>query len=192
MNESISISQWLYIKDVVENVGLKITKRKYSDTYINLTENDSEKADDQGLNRSIFESLLYLAKRQPDLAHSVEVRNGDQAKSKLRAEALKSGEAHQKAAPTWILTEQNVTQIVMTLFCDIIGAINIPENPVLLRRTNLTGSEHHSIQRLIKDKKRSLKGIRSKRKLTCMLSKALNEKRLQFLRLFLGLYMVKG
>jgi hypothetical protein len=51
-----------------------------------------------------------------------------------------------------MLTEYNVTQDVMTLYCDNLSAINISKNPIQHNRTKRIDIRHHFIRELVEDK----------------------------------------
>ena len=51
-----------------------------------------------------------------------------------------------------MLTGYNVTQDVMTLYCDNLSAINISKNPIQHSRTKHIDIRHHFIRELVEDK----------------------------------------
>ena len=73
-----------------------------------------------------------------------------------------------------MLTEYNVTQNVMTLFCDNLSAINISKNPIQHSRTKHIDIRHHFIKDLVEDKVITLEHVATELQLADIFTKALD------------------
>src|ERR1043165_2330910 len=73
--------------------------------------------------------------------------------STAEAEYIAAGSSYSQMV--WMkqmLTEYNVTQNVMTLYCDNLSAISISKNPIQQRRTKHIDIRHHFIRDLVEEK----------------------------------------
>ena len=86
-----------------------------------------------------------------------------------------------------MLSEYDVSQNVMTLFCDNVSAINISKNPVQHSKTKHIDIRHHFIRDLVEDKVIQLEYIPTERQLADIFTKALDTARFESLRSSLGL-----
>ena len=86
-----------------------------------------------------------------------------------------------------MLTEYNVTQNVMTLFCDNLSAINISKNPIQHSRTKHIDIRHHFIRDLVEDKVITLEHVTSELQLADIFTKALDATQFENLRGKLGI-----
>ncbi|KAI5438952.1 hypothetical protein KIW84_024615 [Lathyrus oleraceus] len=84
-------------------------------------------------------------------------------------------------------TEYNVTQDVMTLYCDNLSAINISKNPIQHSRTNHTDIRHHFIRELVEEKIIALEHVTTEMQLADIFTKALNANQFECLRGKLGI-----
>ena len=73
-----------------------------------------------------------------------------------------------------MLTEYNVTQDVMTLYCDNLSAINISKNPIQHSRTKHIDIRHHFIRELVEEKIIALEHITTEMQLADIFIKALD------------------
>src|ERR1051325_6315940 len=73
-----------------------------------------------------------------------------------------------------MLTEYNVTQDVMTLYCDNLSAINISKNPIQHSRTKHIDLRHHFIKDLVEEKVTKLEHVATELQLTDIFTKALD------------------
>ena len=64
-----------------------------------------------------------------------------------------------------MLTEYNVTQDVITLFCDNLGAINISKYPIQHSRTKHIDTRHHFVRELVEDKVITLEHVSTENQL---------------------------
>ena len=88
-----------------------------------------------------------------------------------------------------ILSEYNVTQDAMTLFCDNLNAINISKNPIQHSRTKHVDIRHHFIRELMEDKVIKLEHVSTENRLVDIFTKALDVAQLENLRRRLGIYI---
>lgn len=75
---------------------------------------------------------------------------------------------------TWMkqmLTEYNITQDVMTLFCDNLSAANISKDPVQHSRTKHINIRYHFIRELVEDKVITLAHVSTKNQLADIFTK---------------------
>ena len=86
-----------------------------------------------------------------------------------------------------MLTEYNVTQNVMTLFCDNLSAINISKNPIQHSRTKHIDIRHHFIRDLVEDKVITLEHVATDLQLADIFTKALDATQFENLRSKLGI-----
>ena len=86
-----------------------------------------------------------------------------------------------------MLTEYNVTQDVMTLFCDNLSAINISKNPIKHSRTKHIDIRHHFIRELVEDKVITLEHVSTENQLADIFTKALDASQFENLRRRLGI-----
>ena len=81
-----------------------------------------------------------------------------------------------------MLSEYDVPQNVMTLFCDNVSAINISKNPVQHSKTKHIDIRHHFIRDLVENKVIQLEYIPTERQLADIFTKALDTARFESLR----------
>jgi hypothetical protein len=86
-----------------------------------------------------------------------------------------------------ILSEYNVTQEVMTLYCDNLSAINISKNPIQHSRTKHIDIRHHFIRELVEEKIIALEHVPTERQLADIFTKALDANQFECLRGKLGI-----
>ena len=86
-----------------------------------------------------------------------------------------------------MLTEYNVSQNVMTLFCDNLSAINISKNPIQHSRTKHIDIRHHFIRDLVEDKVITLEHVATELQLADLFTKALDATQFENLRGKLGI-----
>ena len=86
-----------------------------------------------------------------------------------------------------MLTEYNVSQSVMTLFCDNLSAINISKNPIQHSRTKHIDIRHHFIRDLVEDKVITLEHVATDLQLADIFTKALDATQFENLRSKLGI-----
>ena len=89
-----------------------------------------------------------------------------------------------------MLTEYDVGQDVMTLFCDNISAINISKNHVQHSKTKHIEIRHHFIRDLVEEKKIKLEYIHTEKQLADIFTKVLDANRFETLRSSLGLCVI--
>ena len=71
-----------------------------------------------------------------------------------------------------MLTEYNVTQDVITLFCDNLSAINISKNPIQHSRTKHIDIRHHFIRELVEDKVITIEHVSTENQLADIFTKS--------------------
>ena len=81
-----------------------------------------------------------------------------------------------------MLIEYNVTQDVMTLYCDNLSTINISKNPIQHSRKKHIDIRHHFVRELVEDKIVALEHV----------TKALDANKFKFLRGKLGICIYKN
>src|ERR1051325_2242319 len=86
-----------------------------------------------------------------------------------------------------MLTEYNVTQDVMTLYCDNLSAINIFKNPIQHSRTKHIDIRHHFIRDLVEEKLIKLEHVATELQLADIFTKALDARQFENLRGKLGI-----
>ncbi|PNY10358.1 retrotransposon-related protein, partial [Trifolium pratense] len=86
-----------------------------------------------------------------------------------------------------MLSEYNVEQNVMTLYCDNLSAINISKNPIQHSRTKHIDIRHHFIRDLVEEKIVTLEHIASEEQLADIFTKALDANQFEKLRGKLGI-----
>src|SRR3954467_15056421 len=91
-----------------------------------------------------------------------------------------------------MLTKYNVTQEVMTLYCDNLGAINISKNPIQHSRTKHSDIRHHYIRDLVEDKIIGLEHVATDLQLADIFTKALDANQFENLRNKLGICLCEG
>ncbi|XP_058761388.1 secreted RxLR effector protein 161-like [Vicia villosa] len=108
--------------------------------------------------------------------------------STAEAEYIAAGSSYSQLA--WMkqmLTEYNVKQDVMTLFCDNLSSINISKNPIQHSRTRHIDIRHHFIREQVEDKVITLEHVVTERQLDDIFIKALDANKFKNLRGELGL-----
>ena len=91
-----------------------------------------------------------------------------------------------------MLTEYNVTQDVMTLYCGNLSAINISKNPIQHSRTKHIDIRHHFIRDLVEDKVIALEHVATELQLADIFTKALDTNQFENLRGKLGICLYEG
>ena len=91
-----------------------------------------------------------------------------------------------------MLTEYNVTQDVMTLYCDNLSTINITKNPIQHSRTKHIDIRHHFIRDLVENKVITLEHVATELQLADIFTKALDASQFENLRGKLGLCLYEG
>ena len=86
-----------------------------------------------------------------------------------------------------MLSEYNVTQDVMTLYCDNLSAINISKNPIQHSRTKHIDIRHHFIRDLVEEKVIKLEHVATELQLADIFTKALDASQFENLRGKLGI-----
>ena len=86
-----------------------------------------------------------------------------------------------------MLSEYNVTQEVMTLYCDNLSAINISKNPIQHSRTKHIDIRHHFIRELVEEKIITLEHVTTEKQLADIFTKALDANQFECLRGKLGI-----
>lgn len=81
-----------------------------------------------------------------------------------------------------MLTEYNVTEDIMTLFCDNLSVINISKNPIQHSRTKHIDIRHHFIRELVEDKAITLEHVSTENQLADIFTKALDASQFEKLR----------
>ncbi|KAK2457617.1 hypothetical protein QL285_004869 [Trifolium repens] len=89
-----------------------------------------------------------------------------------------------------MLSEYNVEQDVLTLYCDNISAINISKNPIQHSRTKHIDIRHHFIRDLVEDKVVTLEHVATDNQLTDIFTKALDANKFKTLRGKLGICLL--
>ena len=87
-----------------------------------------------------------------------------------------------------MLTEYNVTQDVMTLYCDNLSTINISKNPIQHSRTKHIDIRHHFIRDLVEEKTIKLEHVATEIQLADLFTKALDANQFENLRGKLGIF----
>ena len=87
-----------------------------------------------------------------------------------------------------MLTEYNVTEDVMTLYCDNLSAINISKNPIQHSRTKHIDIRHHFIRDLVEEKVIKLEHVATELQLADIFTKALDASQFENLRGKLGIF----
>ena len=91
-----------------------------------------------------------------------------------------------------MLTEYNVKQDVMTLFCDNLSAINISKNPIQHSRTKHIDIHHHFIRELVEEKIVALEHVATELQLADIFTKALDANQFENIREKLGIFIYEG
>ena len=86
-----------------------------------------------------------------------------------------------------MLTEYNITQNTMILYCDNLSAINISKNPIQHSRTKHIDIRHHYIRELVEDKVIKLEHVTTEMQLADIFTKALDANQFENLRAKLGI-----
>ena len=86
-----------------------------------------------------------------------------------------------------MLTEYNITQNTMILYCDNLSAINISKNPIQHSRTKHIDIRHHYIRELVEDKVIKLEHVSTEMQLADIFTKALDANQFENLRAKLGI-----
>ncbi|MCI68219.1 peroxidase 4-like, partial [Trifolium medium] len=73
-----------------------------------------------------------------------------------------------------MLSEYNVEQDAMTLYCDNLSAINISKNPIQHSRTKHIDIRHHFIRELVEEKIVMLEHVATEEQLADIFTKALD------------------
>ncbi|KAK2382486.1 putative mitochondrial protein [Trifolium repens] len=81
-----------------------------------------------------------------------------------------------------MLSEYNVEQDVLTLYCDNMSAINISKNPIQHSRTKHIDIRHHFIRDLVEDKVVTLEHVATDNQLADIFTKALDASKFETLR----------
>ena len=89
-----------------------------------------------------------------------------------------------------MLSEYNVEQDVLTLYCDNMSAINISKNPIQHSMTKHIDIRHHFIRDLVEDKVMTLKHIATENQLADIFTKALDARKFETLRGKLGICLL--
>jgi hypothetical protein len=86
-----------------------------------------------------------------------------------------------------MLSEYNVEQDVMTLYCDNLSAINISKNPIQHSRTKYIDIRHHFIRDLVEENVVTLEHVATDEQLADIFTKALDANKFEMLRGKLGI-----
>ena len=86
-----------------------------------------------------------------------------------------------------MLTEDNVTHDVMTLYYDNLSAISISKNPIQHSRTKHIDIRHHFIRELVEDQIVALEHVATEMQSADIFTKALDANQFEVLRGKLGL-----
>jgi len=86
-----------------------------------------------------------------------------------------------------MLTEYNITQNTMILYCDNLSAINISKNPIQHSRTKHIDLRHHYIRELVEDNVIQLEHVTTEMQLADIFTKALDASQFENLRAKLGI-----
>jgi hypothetical protein len=89
-----------------------------------------------------------------------------------------------------MLSEYNVEQDVLTLYCDNMSAINISKNPIQHSRTKHIDIRHHFIRDLVEDKVVTLEHVATDNQLADIFTKALDASKFETLRGKLGICLL--
>jgi hypothetical protein len=89
-----------------------------------------------------------------------------------------------------MLSEYNVKQDVLTLYCDNMSAINISKNPIQHSRTKYIDIRHHFIRDLVEDKVVTLEHVATDNQLADIFTKALDANKFETLRGKLGICLL--
>ncbi|KAK2380916.1 putative mitochondrial protein [Trifolium repens] len=89
-----------------------------------------------------------------------------------------------------MLSEYNVEQVVFTLYCDNMSAINISKNPIQHSRTKHIDIRHHFIRDLVEDKVVTLEHVATDNQLADIFTKALDASKFETLRGKLGICLL--
>ncbi|KAK2396684.1 putative mitochondrial protein [Trifolium repens] len=89
-----------------------------------------------------------------------------------------------------MLSEYNVEQDVLTLYCDNMSAINISKNPIQHSRTKHIDIRHHFIRGLVEDKVVTLEHVATENQLAEIFTKALDANKFETLRGKLGICLL--
>ncbi|WJX19609.1 phytanoyl-CoA dioxygenase [Trifolium repens] len=89
-----------------------------------------------------------------------------------------------------MLSEYNVEQDVLTLYCDNMSAINISKNPIQHSRTKHIDIRHHLIRDLVEDKVVTLEHVATDNQLADIFTKALDASKFKTLRGKLGICLL--
>ncbi|WJX67886.1 hypothetical protein P8452_52313 [Trifolium repens] len=90
-----------------------------------------------------------------------------------------------------ILSEYNVKQDVITLYCDNLSAINISKNPIQHNMTKHIDIRHHFIRDLVEDNIVILEHVTTENQLADIFTKALDASKFEMLRSKLGICLLK-
>ncbi|KAA0048308.1 gag-pol polyprotein [Cucumis melo var. makuwa] len=181
-------------------------------THVKITQDINDTAVDHKLYRSMIGTLLYLTTSRPDIAYAVGIYWAgftDDRKSassgcfflgnnliswfskKQNSVSLSTAEAEYIAVGSgctqliWMknmLHEYEITQDVMTMYCDNMNAIDISKNPIQRSRTKYIDIRHHFIRELIENKIITLEHIRSNSQLADIFTKPLDATTFDHLR----------
>lgn len=86
-----------------------------------------------------------------------------------------------------MLTEYNIAQNTMILYCDNLSAINISKNPIQHSRTKHIDIRHHYIRELVEDNVIKLEHVTTEMQLADIFTKALDANQFENLRAKLGI-----
>ena len=89
-----------------------------------------------------------------------------------------------------MLSEYNVEQDVLTLYCDNMSAINISKNPIQHSRTKHIDIRHHFIRDLVEDKVVTFEHVATDNQLADIFTKALDANKFETLRGKLGICLL--
>ena len=89
-----------------------------------------------------------------------------------------------------MLSEYNVEQDVLTLYCNNMSAINISKNPIQHSRTKHIDIRHHFIRDLVEDKVVTLEHVATDNQLADIFTKALDANKFETLRGKLGICLL--
>ena len=81
-----------------------------------------------------------------------------------------------------MLSKYNVTQDVMTLFCDNLSAINISKNPIQHSKTKHIDIRHHFIRELMEDRVIKLNHISTENQIIDIFTKVIDASQFENLR----------
>jgi hypothetical protein len=89
-----------------------------------------------------------------------------------------------------MLSEYNVEQDVLTLYCDNLSAINISKNPIQQNRTKHIDIRHHFIRDLVEENIVTLDHVATENQLADIFTKALDASKFETLRGKLGIFLL--